>query len=78
MGTVFQPRGGAPQMTLVSSYFISLVCGVAISADIVELQGHISYLEDPSGELTIDQVRSPEFQSQFAPTPKATPNLCWT
>ena len=35
-------------------------------------------LEDPGGELTIDQVSSPEFVSQFTPSQVAVPNYGFT
>jgi signal transduction histidine kinase/PAS domain-containing protein len=35
---------------------------------------HLSILEDPGGELTIDQVTSPTFDSQFTPSLVAVPN----
>jgi signal transduction histidine kinase len=36
---------------------------------------HLEILEDPSGELTIDQVSSPEFASQFIPSQVEVPNF---
>jgi len=39
---------------------------------------HLEILEDPSGELTIEQVSSPEFDSQFIPSPVEVPNYGYT
>jgi signal transduction histidine kinase len=39
---------------------------------------HLEILEDPSGELTIDSVSSPEFDSQFTPNQVAVPNIGFT
>ena len=36
---------------------------------------HLEILEDPSGELTIEDVSSPEFDSQFKPSQEAVPNF---
>jgi signal transduction histidine kinase len=36
---------------------------------------HLEILEDPSGELTIEDVSSPEFDSQFIPSQVAVPNF---
>ena len=39
---------------------------------------HLEILEDPSGELTIEDVSSPEFDSQFTPNQVAVPNIGFT
>jgi signal transduction histidine kinase len=39
---------------------------------------HLEILEDPSGELTIDQVASPEFDAQFTPSKVEVPNYGFT
>ena len=39
---------------------------------------HLGIYEDPSGELTIDQVSAPVFNSQFIPSPAAVPNYGYT
>ncbi len=39
---------------------------------------HLEILEDPSGEITIEQVSSPEFDSQFIPSPVEVPNYGYT
>ncbi|MCJ7657884.1 MAG: hypothetical protein MUO67_01905, partial [Anaerolineales bacterium] len=39
---------------------------------------HLELLEDPSGELTIEDVSSPEFDSQFTPNQVAVPNIGFT
>jgi len=39
---------------------------------------HLEILEDPSGELTIDQVSSPELDSQFILSPVEVPNYGYT
>ena len=39
---------------------------------------HLEILEDPSGELTIEQVTSPELDSQFIPSPVEVPNYDYT
>jgi len=35
--------------------------------------GEITYLEDPKGTLTFNQVTSPQASSQFKPSPSSTP-----
>jgi signal transduction histidine kinase len=39
---------------------------------------HLEILEDASGELTIDEVSSPEFDSQFTPSQAEVPNYGFT
>jgi PAS domain S-box-containing protein len=39
---------------------------------------HLEILEDPSGELTIDDVSSPEFDSNFVPSQAVVPNYGFT
>jgi signal transduction histidine kinase len=39
---------------------------------------HLEILEDPSGELTIEDVTSPEYDSQFKPSQVAVPNYGYT
>jgi signal transduction histidine kinase len=39
---------------------------------------HLEILEDPSGELTIEDVTSPAFESQFKPSQVAVPNFGYT
>ena len=39
---------------------------------------HLEILEDPSGELTIEDVTSPAFDSQFIPSQVAVPNYGYT
>jgi signal transduction histidine kinase len=39
---------------------------------------HIGILEDPTGELTIEEVSSPEFDSRFAPNQAPVPNYGFT
>jgi hypothetical protein len=39
---------------------------------------HLEIFEDPSGELTIDDVSSPEFEAQFTPSQVAVPNYGYT
>ena len=39
---------------------------------------HMQILEDPSGELTIQEVTSPEFEGQFAPSQAAAPAFGFT
>ncbi len=39
---------------------------------------HLEILEDPTGELTIEQVSSPEFDSQFVPSQDEVPNYGFT
>jgi hypothetical protein len=39
---------------------------------------HLEILEDPSGELTIEDVDSPEFDSQFVPSQVEVPNYGFT
>ena len=57
-------------MSLYVSYILLAALGVTISGDEVDLKGHISYLEDTTRELTIDQIRSPGTRERFAPSPK--------
>jgi PAS domain S-box-containing protein len=38
----------------------------------------LEILEDPSGELTIDQVASPEFDARFSPSQEEVPNYGFT
>jgi len=46
--------------------------------DIYPLGLNLEILEDPGGELTIEEVTSPEFDSQFTPSQAAVPNLGFT
>lgn len=52
--------------------------------DLTDQQGkyplglHLAILEDPGGELTIDQVSSPPFDAQFTPNTIAVPNYGYT
>ncbi len=39
---------------------------------------HLEILEDPGGELTIEDVASPEFDSRFAPSQVEVPNYGFT
>ncbi len=39
---------------------------------------NLEILEDPSGKLTIEEVSSPEFVSQFSPSQSAVPNFGFT
>ena len=39
---------------------------------------HVDILEDPQGELTIEAVASPEFESQFTPSLEEVPNYGFT
>lgn len=39
---------------------------------------HLEILEDPSGELTIEDVASPEFASRFTPSQSEAPNYSYT
>jgi signal transduction histidine kinase len=39
---------------------------------------HLEILEDPSGELTIERVSSPEFETRFVPSQAETPNYGFT
>jgi signal transduction histidine kinase/PAS domain-containing protein len=39
---------------------------------------HLEILEDPSGQLTIEQVSSPEYADQFSPNLQKTPNFGYT
>jgi signal transduction histidine kinase len=39
---------------------------------------HLEILEDPSGELTIQEVTSPEFEGQFTPSQAVTPRFGFT
>ena len=39
---------------------------------------HMEILEDPTGELNIDQVSSPEFDPQFTPSQEEAPNYGFT
>lgn len=39
---------------------------------------HMDILEDPSGELTIDQVASPEYAPHFTPSPADVPVYGYT
>jgi PAS domain S-box-containing protein len=39
---------------------------------------HLEILEDPNGELTIDQVASPKFDDQFTPSQVEVPNYGYT
>ncbi len=38
----------------------------------------LEILEDPTGQLTIEDVASPEFEGQFAPSQEETPNFGYT
>jgi len=42
------------------------------------LGGYVDILEDPSGELTIDEVTSPEYAARFEPSQEAVPNYGFT
>ena len=39
---------------------------------------HLEILDDPGGELTIEEVSSPEFDSQFIPSLVKVPNYGFT
>jgi signal transduction histidine kinase/PAS domain-containing protein len=39
---------------------------------------HLEILEDPDGQLTIEQVASPEYNERFVPNHEKTPNLGYT
>src|SRR5574339_684396 len=39
---------------------------------------HMDILEDPGGELTIDQVSSPAYEAQFIPSQMESPNYGFT
>jgi len=39
---------------------------------------HLEILEDPSGELTIEDVTSPEYKAQFSPSQEKVPNFGYT
>ena len=39
---------------------------------------HLEILEDPSGQLTIQEVTSPEFEGQFTPSQAAAPDFGYT
>jgi two-component system, sensor histidine kinase LadS len=39
---------------------------------------HMEILEDPGGELTIDQVSSPAYDAQFIPSKRESPNYGYT
>jgi signal transduction histidine kinase len=46
--------------------------------DAYPLGAYLELLEDPSGELTIEEVSSPEYDSQFTPSQAEVPNLGFT
>jgi hypothetical protein len=39
---------------------------------------HLEILKDPDGQLTIEQVASPEYDERFVPNHEKTPNLGYT
>jgi len=39
---------------------------------------HLEYLEDPGGNLTIEDVTQPEYAARFAPSREETPNFGYT
>lgn len=39
---------------------------------------HLQFLQDPTGTLTIEQVASPEYDTQFYPSPSKSPNFGYT
>lgn len=72
---------------LLLASLLSLLCGSA-SADVpldvahdlrgVWLGAHMSVLEDPSGALTLSDVREPTSRSRFVPAHDDTPNFGFT
>ena len=51
---------------------------LTVEQDQYPLGLHLEILEDPSGELTIEDVTSPEFDTQFVPSQAEVPNYGFT
>lgn len=71
-------------LLLLSTWFLSVPAALALTVDSesVDLSGHVEFLEDRGGKLTMSQVASPEWSSRFQPWQQSgrqgIPNLGYT